>query len=289
MLFKNIKAVFLSNIIIQIVGIAASFVIKSFIGPSLMGIWNLVSIIIDYIQRFNLGTPTAAQREIPYYLGQGNLDMERKVRETFFSVIILEVFLASGVFLLYFFIKGDFLAISFWFLYLLAPFYALANRIYVAMLVCFQSRQQFVELSKQNVYISIAGIFFTVLGGWLGGIIGLFIGFAMLYMFRIYLGLMLAHKTGFSFTVKFHPTVFRELFKLGAPMEIASYLWAVFISIDSVLAAKWLGVEYLAFYALGVNLSKQLSDFPTQVNTIFYPRIMHKYGKENDLKGLSNK
>jgi hypothetical protein len=39
------------------------------------------------------------------------------------------------------------------------------------MIDCFQARQQFVKLSKQNIYFSIAGILLTVLGGWLFGLV----------------------------------------------------------------------------------------------------------------------
>jgi len=288
MILKNIKAVFLSNIIIQALGVVASIVIKRLIEPSAMGVWNLVNIVTNYIQMFNLGTATAAQREMPYYLGRGDLEMEKKIRETYFSVIILEVVLASAVFLIYFFARFNFLAVSYWFLYLLAPFYALMTRIYSSMMAAFQVRQQFVHLSKQNVVISIAGILLTILGGWCWGIIGLFIGFALLYAFRIYLSLALAKKIGLIFTIKFHPAIFKNLFKMGIAMEIASYLWGIFATIDSVMAAKWLGVTQLAFYSVGVNFSKQLSDFPTQINTIFYPRIMHKFGKENNIKSVSS-
>lgn len=288
MILKNIKAVFLSNIVIQIMGFVSSFVVKWFIGPSTMGIWNLVSIITDYIQRFNLGMPAAAQREMPYYLGKGDLGREQKVRETYFAMVIIEVILASAVFLLFFFIKGNFLAVSFWFLYLLAPFYAMTTRIYTAMVDCIQSRQHFVELSKQNIYISVAGVILTILGGWLGGIIGLFIGFALLYLFRVYLGVKLAQKAGFKFTIKFHYDVFKELFRFGFLIQIASYIWGIFLTIDSVLAAQWLGVKQLAFYALGVQLYRQLLNFPAQVNAIFFPRMMQKYGKENNINAISN-
>jgi O-antigen/teichoic acid export membrane protein len=288
MILKNIKAVFLSNIVIQVVGFISSFVIKRFIEPATMGIWNLVSIITNYIQMFNLGTVSAAQREMPYYLGKGDLEMETKIRETYFSVILLEVSLASLIFLFYFFIKTDFLATAFWFLYLLAPFYALATKTYSAMVTVFQSRQQFVDLSKQNIYISIAGVVLTIAGGWLGGIVGLFIGFALLYAYRIYLNIKLARQVGLRFTLKFHPEVFKGLFKMGFQMEIASYLWGIFATIDSVMAARWLGVSQLAFYSIGASFSKQLGDFPTQVNSIFYPRIMQKFGQASDLKAIKN-
>lgn len=287
MILKNIKAVFLSNIIIQVIGFISSFILKRLIVPSLMGIWNLANIITSYIQMFDLGTSGALQRQMPYYLGGGNLEMEEKVRETHFAVVFIETGLASLIFLVFFFLKGNFLAVCYWFLYLLVPFYALSNRIYSCMIDCFQARQQFVKLSKQNVYVSIVGVFLTIIGGWIWGITGLFLGFTLLYAFRIWLAMAMAKHFGLNFTVKFHPAVFKELFKIGFPMQISSYLWRIFVTIDSVLTTKWLGVTQLAFYSIGVGFKNQLGEFPVQINTIFYQRMMKIYSKENNLKSIA--
>lgn len=283
MILKNIKAVLFSNVLIQVIGFISSFVVRRIIEPSVMGVWNLVTIVTNYIQMFTLGTNSASSREMPYYLGQENYDMEKKVRETFFFMTFAEVLFSSLIFYLYFFMKGDYFSKAFWYLYLLAPFYALTTRIYNAIITVLQSRQKFVELSKQNVYISLSGIILIIAGALLGNIVGLFIGYVILYSYRIFLNYILVKKIGIKFSIGFHPKVFKQLFKIGFPMDIAGYIWSFFVNIDSLLVAKIFGVKELAFYALGVSFYKQLSDFPTQVNTIFYPRIMQKFGKYNSL------
>lgn len=80
MLLKNIKAVLLSNVIIQSVGFISSFILKRLIEPALMGVWNLANIMATYIQMFNFGAASAVQRQMPYYLGRGDLKKEKKVR-----------------------------------------------------------------------------------------------------------------------------------------------------------------------------------------------------------------
>lgn len=288
MLLRNIKAVLLSSVLVQIIIFISTFIVRRFIEPNAMGTWNLVTIYTRYIHMFNFGTTSAAQRQIPYYLGKGETEKEKKVRETFFSVIFIEIAFASLIYLIYLFTRENQLTVNYWFLYFLAPFFALTTRFYDAMIVVFQSRQEFVALSKQNVYISISQVVFTVIGAWTGNIVGLFIGYAILYMFRIYLNIRLARNVGVRFTFKFHPEVFKELFKLGVPMEIAGYLWGIFVTIDSLLVAKWLGVAPLAFYAIGIAFSRQLGDFPTQINSVLYPRIMQNYGKNKDFSTIKN-
>ena len=287
MILKNIKSVFLSNIVIQIVGFISGFILKRLIAPSLMGIWNLVNLMTSYIQMFSLGTAGGLQREMPYYLGSGNLEMEKKLRETHLAVVYIEVGLSTFLFLLFFLIKGNFWLENFWFLYLLAPFYALFNRAYSFIMNCFQARQQFVELSKINVCVSFVNVGLTVLGAWFFGLPGLFVGFTLLYIYRIWLGIVVAKRFGLHFSARFHPEVFKELFKVGFPLQIGGYLWGIFVTIDSILVAKWLGVTQLAFYAMGVGYKNQLGEFPTQVNNIFFQRIMNKYGKEKTLKSIS--
>ena len=72
-----------------------------------MGIWNLVAIITSYMQMLNMGTANAVQREMPYYLGCENLEMERKVRETHLAVVFIEITVATAIFLIFFY-QGKF-------------------------------------------------------------------------------------------------------------------------------------------------------------------------------------
>ncbi|MCX5749179.1 MAG: oligosaccharide flippase family protein [Candidatus Saganbacteria bacterium] len=287
MILKNIKAVFLSNILIQIIGFIASFIIKRFIEPSLMGVWNLVNIVVRYILMLNSGVGSAAQREIPYLAGRNDKDAEEKTKQTFFAVIVIELFAATVLFYCFFFFKRDIFQSNLWYLFLAAPFYAFTTRIYDAFVTVFQAHQEFVKLSKLNVLFSVVNIVLSVAGALFFGITGLFVGIGIFYLYRIYKIWALSKQSEIKISIKFHWDTFVNLIKIGFPLETGSYFYGLFITIDSLLVAKWLGVTSLAFYSMGLAISRQMGDFPTQVNTIIFPRIMKKFGQNHNLREIS--
>lgn len=287
MILKNVKAVFLSNILIQAIGFIASFVIKRFIAPSLMGVWNLVTIAVNYILMVNTGVGSAASRQLPYWAGRGDAERETKTQETFFFVVLVELLISTVIFYLVFLFKRDLFQSEVWYLFLLAPFYAFTIRIYNSFVVVFRAKQEFVRLSKQNIQFAVMNIVLAMAGAWLMGIAGYFIGIALFYSFRVYKMIQLTRKTGIKIRIRFHKDIFAELVKMGFPIEVGSYFYGFFITIDSILVTRWLGIGSLALYTVGANLAKQMGDFPTQVNTIIFPRIVNKFAMTHDLKQLS--
>ena len=75
--------------------IVNGIVIRSFLGPTAMGIWAFLQVILNYAKHSGLGMTTATARDVPYYRGKGDEAKADEIKDLVFSFTLITAFIAS--------------------------------------------------------------------------------------------------------------------------------------------------------------------------------------------------
>lgn len=284
--FQNVIALIKANLFVQGAGVIKGIVIKRILGPQAVGIFAFMQLVLGYVQFFNLGTPTAASRELPYWHGKDDIQAQDRIRSTLFATTLFESAIAGALFFVYLFRYHDPGTATFWALFPV-PIFALAMKIAIAMAIAFESLQQFVLLGKIYTLQSVVDFALKISFALLWGLSGLIVAFGIVLAINVALFFVYSKKLAlFTIRPRFYISHLKRLLRIGIPLEVAAYGGKVFNTLDSLLVTLWLGTGSLAYYSVGAGLFLQLSEIPSKVGTVLMPKIMQTFGKSDDLSAV---
>ena len=171
--FQIIKNVFYyssSAYISQIIGLISGIWVARLLGPEEFGIWNAVMLVLGYATYTELGVLSAMGRDLPLYLGQGDLKKAAAVESAArYTTIFGAVLGAVILFFISFFVNLSFkMSIGLQAMALVL----ILQQIYTYHRIYLRSHNQFKELSLQQVLFSmgtaILAILFVLFRGWEG-------------------------------------------------------------------------------------------------------------------------
>ena len=105
-LIKDVSVFSGSTILGKIILVVRGMITAKFLGPSMYGLWNGLSIILNYTAQLHLGTLNALNKEVPYYRVKGNLKKVDEIRNTTLSFEIVNgVIFGLALFAISFFLQ----------------------------------------------------------------------------------------------------------------------------------------------------------------------------------------
>ena len=88
-----------SSYVSQTLGIVTSVLIKMYLGPTLMGVWATLQVVLRYSLWSNMGILASSYRQIPYFLGKGDEREATRIRDTsFVFTLIISCLVAIAIF-----------------------------------------------------------------------------------------------------------------------------------------------------------------------------------------------
>ena len=94
-IFKDYIIYSAGNYISQGLGMISGFLLRVFLEPHAMGIWQGLSVIKSYTSYTNLGVSKSAAREIAYFRGKGDETRSEVLKNTGFTFSIIMVSLVG--------------------------------------------------------------------------------------------------------------------------------------------------------------------------------------------------
>ena len=258
-------------------GFVRSIVVARFLGPSLYGLWNALSIILEYSRYSSLGVLNAMNREIPFHRGKDEADKVCQIRNMGFSMACVPSFLIGLVLILAsIFIGGR-----------ARPEVVMALRA-IAILVFMKQLYDFFTLllrSDNNFkFLSIVQILFSILD------IALIIMLVARFRFYGFLWAMVLnhvlivsyifYRVGRLYRLRLHldRALLRYLLKIGILMTLIVVVVGLRTTADRLMIIKFLGVTELGYFSISYVLIQFIFLIPSAISQIIYPRLSEKYG-----------
>lgn len=244
----------------------------------MMGIWNFAQVVLGVIGTFDLGTISAADRELPILRGKRDTGEEIRVRSTVLWFSFLQFALVGVIAIGYAYWNSreytSWQMVSFY----VAAFLSLSSIISSTYTNFFQNAQYYVPLSRILLIMSFMELLAYSAGTYFWGLYGLFattVGTAMWksgYLMKIGLAM------GLKVRIRIYKEVLWRLLHFGFPLRIIDYPNAYFKMIDLLWVTRFMDIGALALYSMSRVFFSQLSDITVRVGTVLGTQLMQEFG-----------
>lgn len=259
-----------------IIGLLGGLISAAYIIPEDLGTIQKIFLIAPYLGFLHFGVFNGLARNIAFYRVQDQHDKVQRMVNTSFSVARF-VSLIGFVVVLFFVgyaLNQNASNITIFALFALMLTLTLGP-INLHIDTTFRSSQDFGKLATINTKETIIDSVLIVLPVFLG-FLGKLIrdGFNVIASFTLrYVNQPIPAKPIFN---KYET---RELFSVGFPLIIGSYLVGLFSIADQTIIAESLGAKSLGYYTISKMIIFSVPLIPATLSTLLYPKLSEKYGE----------
>jgi O-antigen/teichoic acid export membrane protein len=273
-----------ATVIGQGVGMIRAVIIPVLLSPAQLGVWNLMSVVMNYGGNAHLGILDGMCKLIPTLRGQGKLAEVEKIKD---SVFWINAFLSAGwcafILIASYAVSSDYataLRITALIVFLLGLFY------YSFSLLRADNRFRLISIGVGGLSI-LSTVLILILGYFspdrlAGALIGLAAAYGLVVLFWFLAG-------RYHHAFRIDGLALRRSFFTGAPLLIIGVLASLFLSIDRWMIASYMGATMLGYYALSIMLSNLIGLIPGSIASVLYPKWLERFGATGNptaLKGL---
>ncbi|MBI4432065.1 MAG: oligosaccharide flippase family protein [Candidatus Omnitrophica bacterium] len=272
-----------ASIITQLVTLVAAILSRRFLGPTQMGLWSLLQIILVYSAYTTFGVAEAISREIPYYQGKGDDDKITETADTIFSFSALTAVISAAALLVYaFWSRAHLSEVVFYGLIFMSALVILQrlNNLYISFL---RGYKLFGLASRQMIYSSIINAVLVAVLSYRFQIYGFM--WAMCFSFLFNIVYILAHHR-FVFAWRLEREKIISLIRYGSPLLLVGLTGALFLTIDKLMIAKMLGLEALGIYSVAILTYTYLGTVPNSIGVVLIPNFHQRFGETENLRDL---
>lgn len=282
-IIRQSKTYSLSTFLTQAITLTAAFLTRNFLGPTQMGIWSTLQILVEYSKYTAMGTMAAVPVEIPYWIGKGDSERAEKIKNTaFVSVVISALFFCAAIVLFASATAGRFHREVTFGLYFVAAVVLLqrVNNLLIALLRCYK---KFEIESGLMIWSSIVNAGLIAVLAYRFKIYGFILALAFSFIFNI---AYLMQKYRYHFRWFFDRQIFRSLLARGFPLMLIGVLATGLQNIDRMIIAKMMGFELLGFYSIALMVCAFISNFFNAANAVLIPHFQEKFGESDNPNDL---
>jgi len=269
----------------QGIGFINSFALRRFMGPTAMGVWSMLQVILNYCGYASFGTTKAMARDYPFYRGKGEHEHAEKLKDLILTFSILMTFIPAVGITIYLAAQWASITPALRMGLVFISVYLFIQRFYDLTLVLLRSDRRFEVVSMLTVIESIGGIIITFSLVYSMNIYGLFIGTAL-----VTLGLLFFIFKVNPYHFRFfwdNTALWREL-KLGIPLSASSFLVAFLKGLDKLIVANQLGFLALGYYSIAMMSRTYVNSLPLMFAHVWYPNLQEEYGRRENARSISN-
>lgn len=279
---KQIILFSISNIFGAMLTMIGSFWAANLAGPTLMGAYNTLQLLVIYAPLLTLGVFNGLNRELPYSIGKGDyIKASRHVSVALYVCYVVGA--VSFIALLLAACGALILNSSLWAL----GFAVFAFVIPLALLrlfteVTYRTSQDFGWLSVVKLVSGALGVVLVPLlyiHPW-GGLLIRALLVALIGILLLWIKRKFREKAIWD---KMHAI---QLFSVGFPIFIVGYIYILFINIDRFIIVTRMSLESIGHYTPALLILQGMAILPSSVAQVIYPRAAEKYGRENSLRTL---
>lgn len=243
------------------------------LGPEDFGIWNAASLVLAYGAYLEFGVLSAMGRDLPFCLGQGDMEKAATIegaarRTTIFGAIVAALFVIAFSFL-----PNHSSKMAFGLQAMAAVL--ILQQVYTYHRILLRSYNKFRELSQQQVLLAIINsglaVVFVVFLGLDGRLIAAILAQAVIVLYAL-------RRNPWRPVPKFNLSTVWSIMRVGMPILISGFVLSLLATIDRLMVVTFLGERQLGYFGLALLLTSVVSLIPAMASQVLYPRITHQFG-----------
>jgi len=267
----------------QLITLVAAVLSRRFLGPTQVGIWATLQLVVEYSKYSSLGIMYGVACEIPYLIGKAKVQAVEGIKNIAFTVVLGgSLLIASGILLFAFSTRGRFSAEITNGLYLISAIVVL-QRVNDLVISLLRSHKKFTLASSQMIWSAVVNAFLVASLTYFFKIYGFI--WAMILSFLFNLFYIHAHHR-FHFRIQFPSQQVKALLAFGIPLLVIGIMTSVLRSLDKIMVAKLLGFEALGWYSIGFMVTSYIGGFSNSIAVVLFPHLQERFSRQDDPRDL---
>jgi O-antigen/teichoic acid export membrane protein len=283
-LVRDAFAYTFAGYLIQPLTLISSLWIKGIIGPYLVGVLATLTLVMSYSGFSNLGTLSAAERDLPVLIGANKPERFNRMRTTVFTLTMVSGVVFAMLMLASAFIYRRTLDPALFeglIIYAVVVILQQWSFYYITLL---RTHQEFVFLSKIQVLAGVLSSFGNVLAALFFGFRGLLVSTMLVSMLQV--AIFSQHKRQ-PVALGLDRQEMKHLLSVGVPLLAFGLVMTGMKTIDNIMVLRLLGTEALGLYSIALMANVVLFSLTNSLSGVLYPRMQAAYGRSRTLESLS--
>ena len=272
---RSIISFFSGNLGATIISLVASLLVTRWTAPYQMGLWNFALLFVTYVSALQLGVFNGLNRQLPYYVGRGEVEKSLRMAEVAYawcmllSIVSVAVLVVVALYLWHE-SKWDVLFTTLAIGTVLVCSWSLQY-----LTVSYSANAKFGQLARKSMLVAAIGLPMALLVRAFD-YTGLLVRAAVL---AVLASLALHNGRPLRARPKWDQTTFVELVRVGFPIWILGHLGALFMTLDRLVLAD--SPQALGYYTIAVQFGTMSSMIPMAFNAVLYPQMARQYGENH--------
>lgn len=280
-IFKDYFVFSAGSYISQAIGMLAGFLMRIFLEPYYMGIWQGVNVIKSYASYTNLGVSRSAAREIAYFGGKKDKAKAEELKNTGFTFsLIMILLLGLGCIIFAFNQKAHLNSYIFWG-FLAVGVIVVLSRLEGYVVTVLRAKKKFVPESAGKVCSSLLNLVLIIIVVRHFKLYGLYVSHIMVLLAGLTVYMYLGKET-FRFSLNLEDL--RHLIKIGIPLVLLGFMFVNLTNVDRIVIIKMLGLEKMGLYSIAIMMGNIVHNIANMGSIVLYPRFQETYAKNDDKK-----
>lgn len=267
------------------VGVVTGLVVRRFLGPSLMGMWVTLSLVLSYVSYCHLGVLLAAEREIPYWHGKKDYGKAEEVKNTTFGFGVITAVITGIVILISAFVLKDRFPFYITIGLIVISGVVLLRQFYNFYITLLRANKEFTLISKLTILSAVASAVLTIPLVIKFHLYGMYAVTALVPVITISYAYL---HTRYPFSLSIKIEELKRLFKIGIVLLISSFTSLLLMSIDRIMVINMLGAAELGYYSIALTALAYIFTIPNTFGIIMFPRFQERYGETGDFASLKS-
>jgi len=282
-LFHSIQTVFTASLVVQILSIIKGFVIAYLLGPTLLGVWRMVTIIFSYLEYAQFGIVKSLNIDLVLSIGRGESDTVQVIKNQVFSWLVI---LAIGWILIINLIELT----GIYHFQSILHYLTLYMCLFLPLIYMFRflteilkAEQRFPVLNRIKLIHGFLLFAASLVGAYYYGVQGLAIAAILVTAIVVVINFYM-QKTEVHWKMDWNLS--KTLFLSGGGGMISELATILFLTVDGVMIYHLLGKPHLGVYALAVQLVALINFAASAITQVFHPTIGYEVGSGSNNPNL---
>lgn len=272
-----------STYVAQFCGLINAFVIRHLLGPTMMGIWATLQLILNYGGYLNLGSMQAGAKEIPFQMGRKDQAKADRITNNIFTFSLLMSGIGAALLVAGAVIFSRDFDMRFRAGLVAIGIILIGQRVYNFTVMLLRGYKNFALLAKLTVVTAVLDVSLAAGLIWLFGIYGLYasvissMALSMAWAWR---------RFPYSVRLELDREVLREISKIGLPMLALGVVFTLLRTMDKILVVKYMGATELGIYSIALMASNYVFGLSNIIGVLTLPHFSENFGDKGDVKVL---
>jgi len=266
-----------------VIAFLAGIMTKSIVGPTDIGLWALLNVLLTYMGLSEMGAISAANKEIPYELAKCNSSNAERLKGTMLSFVTLTAVIGMvGVLFYAVFSVSSLSRKAFVGLILIALSFPLFQLQFAHTSIYWMNRQSGIT-GTMTMLEAISNAVFGITLTWSLGIYGLYITFITTLIMKVsFLSSRARRDPHLALSVSWSNAALARLVSSGLPLQLSNIMNILRNSVPFLFLGHYLNNAYVGYYALAINVQNLVLQTPYAIWIIMFPRFQEQYAVSNN-------